>query len=512
MDNTTSNKNDKQNTPKISFNLKSGNNSSENTSFSLKLSKSNNNPNEKKSHAAFGENDDHVNQHNVQLVSGIDLKTGVSIAHPSVESTEHQPDKKDTLIIQPVPNKDWRNEIVRVRRGDATSRHKKSDIYLPQDQSQTENKSDLENLIEQEKKQLTFGLNNGTKATETHTTDQDQIKEITEEISKAELTEDERAREALIKGEPASDLVVPLPQIRPNNYMEDEEEDEELIVQTLTEEEAFKKDISHRPDAPDMEAYQRIPVEEFGAALLRGMGWNGSDNDDSLQKTKRSSLQSGYRNQTSSEIDAAIQRPALLGIGAKPMAAAGIPEMGAWGKGAKPGANGQSKKQDRVYVPLIKINKKSGKPVDEESEEEGKQSTLEKKTKRDRNRNRSSSPNRYDDYTSKKSSRRGKDNDEKEYRDKRSYDDYDRDRRRRSKRDDEDYDREKYHRRKRDYDDDNYDDRKYQSKRSRDDKYRDRDHDRYRDDYERSSSSRSYSKHSDRKSRDWDRKDKDKRR
>lgn len=83
----------------------------------------------KKSHAAFGENDDHVNQNNVQLVSGIDLKTGASIAHPSVESTEPQPDKNDTLIIQPVPNKDWRNEIVRVRRGDFTSRHKRV-IYI----------------------------------------------------------------------------------------------------------------------------------------------------------------------------------------------------------------------------------------------------------------------------------------------------------------------------------------------------------------------------------------------
>lgn len=37
---------------------------------------------------------------------------------------------------------------------------------------------------------------------------------------------------------------------------------------------AFRDDYEKRPDETTMEEYENIPVEEFGAALLRGLGWN----------------------------------------------------------------------------------------------------------------------------------------------------------------------------------------------------------------------------------------------
>lgn len=37
---------------------------------------------------------------------------------------------------------------------------------------------------------------------------------------------------------------------------------------------SFKDDVENRPDETGMEAYEKIPVDEFGAALLRGLGWN----------------------------------------------------------------------------------------------------------------------------------------------------------------------------------------------------------------------------------------------
>lgn len=37
---------------------------------------------------------------------------------------------------------------------------------------------------------------------------------------------------------------------------------------------SFKDDYEKRPDETTMEEYEHIPVEEFGAALLRGLGWN----------------------------------------------------------------------------------------------------------------------------------------------------------------------------------------------------------------------------------------------
>jgi hypothetical protein len=45
----------------------------------------------------------------------------------------------------------------------------------------------------------------------------------------------------------------------------------------------YRRDVSLRPEAPDVhsEVYDAVPVEAFGAALLRGMGWTGDvDPDD----------------------------------------------------------------------------------------------------------------------------------------------------------------------------------------------------------------------------------------
>ncbi|KAF0686305.1 Aste57867_21911 [Aphanomyces stellatus] len=41
----------------------------------------------------------------------------------------------------------------------------------------------------------------------------------------------------------------------------------------------FKHDLSMRPDELDIhsDAFDAVPIEEFGAALLRGMGWTGKD-------------------------------------------------------------------------------------------------------------------------------------------------------------------------------------------------------------------------------------------
>ena len=41
----------------------------------------------------------------------------------------------------------------------------------------------------------------------------------------------------------------------------------------MDETEAFRKDVEKLPDEATMEDYERVPVEQFGAALLRGLGW-----------------------------------------------------------------------------------------------------------------------------------------------------------------------------------------------------------------------------------------------
>lgn len=66
--------------------------------------------------------------------------------------------------------------------------------------------------------------------------------------------------------------------------------------QTITEADALKQDVEELPDSASLEDYSRVPVAQFGAALLRGMGW----------KAKKDS-----------ELYLPEARPALLGIGAK---------------------------------------------------------------------------------------------------------------------------------------------------------------------------------------------------
>ncbi|KAJ2369557.1 DNA primase large subunit Spp2 [Coemansia sp. RSA 2610] len=62
---------------------------------------------------------------------------------------------------------------------------------------------------------------------------------------------------------------------------------------------ASKVDESELSDV-DEEAYERVPIEEFGAAMLRGMGWSGGD-----------------AGKAESEEDSR-PRPSLLGLGAAP--------------------------------------------------------------------------------------------------------------------------------------------------------------------------------------------------
>lgn len=65
-----------------------------------------------------------------------------------------------------------------------------------------------------------------------------------------------------------------------------------------SETERFSKDLQSRPSEPTRETYSKVPVEEFGAALLRGMGWKGPDASDTNKPIKY------------------VARPERLGLGA----------------------------------------------------------------------------------------------------------------------------------------------------------------------------------------------------
>ncbi|KAJ1845488.1 hypothetical protein LPJ73_004834 [Coemansia sp. RSA 2703] len=68
------------------------------------------------------------------------------------------------------------------------------------------------------------------------------------------------------------------------------------------DEESFSDDV-------DEETYERVPVEAFGAAMLRGMGWKGEDEESSGDNNKKP--------RSNDPVDF-TPRPSLLGLGAKP--------------------------------------------------------------------------------------------------------------------------------------------------------------------------------------------------
>ena len=166
-------------------------------------------------------------------------------------------------------------------------------------------------------------------------------------------TEDQLALEALVSGDSKkTSTLVLAPQ---NNSLDWREARAKSMMQSETD--AYRADLARRPDVPDLAAYEAVPVEEFGAALLRGMGW-------------KEGMELGARGKKAGEKGAkpkAVERrPALLGLGAKTQAEAMGMELGGWGKGDKAtlGAKGGKGWVDKTYVPVVLRNKVTGQIMD----------------------------------------------------------------------------------------------------------------------------------------------------
>ncbi|PLB34418.1 spliceosome ATPase-activating subunit SPP2 [Aspergillus candidus] len=268
---------------------------------------------------------------------------------------------------------------------------------------------------------------------------------------------------------------------------------------------SFKADVAARPEPASLDQYNAIPVEDFGAALLRGMGW----------KEGQAVGRGKYGSNNAKAVGAPKvpeRRPGFLGIGAKDASGGkgAEAELGAWGRAAMRKGSRKSGKEgepntEGVYMPVMMRNTQTGEFVTEEElsalqkdSKTKKADDDEWKERRDRNleksgrdRDRDSRRRRdddYDDRSERKSSRRDRsrsssdrhsrrrkyddDDDDRYYRDR---DDKDRDRRRDRDRD-SDRDRERSHRYR---DDDRYSSSRHSSKESsRHGRDRERDRDR----------------------------------
>jgi len=155
------------------------------------------------------------------------------------------------------------------------------------------------------------------------------------------------------------------------------------LVIAMTEEDALRSDLDHRPDAPDAAAYEAVPVEAFGAAMLRGMGW-------------KEGMGAGRRRNGPQQAPEVQRRAALLGLGAKERPP---PENGAITAGSKTGESSKeaarSSRPNMKYVPVIQRergNGKSGTPIPEQNQSERSGTNTPTRRDRDRERERERSP------------------------------------------------------------------------------------------------------------------------
>jgi hypothetical protein len=83
-----------------------------------------------------------------------------------------------------------------------------------------------------------------------------------------------------------------------------------IISTPVSEQDAYRQDVQELPESASLDDYDRVPVAQFGAALLRGMGWQ--EGTAASRKVGKDGKAKGITEPYMPEA-----RPALLGIGAK---------------------------------------------------------------------------------------------------------------------------------------------------------------------------------------------------
>ncbi|MCJ1377247.1 hypothetical protein MMC17_000339 [Xylographa soralifera] len=259
--------------------------------------------------------------HGPQPVSAFDHSAGGAIG----EINQNEP--KAALVIQRQNNRNWREE----------SRRKRGKNLLPAEERAVREGKVVDGDDTGSAERETFGLTvvKRNSDVEVQTI---QVLEGNQPETKTK-TADEEALEALLVGKKKSNLVLPT--------IDNGDLGNERFEGRLIEDDSFKSDIASRPDSATMDEYNAVPIEEFGAALLRGMGWKEGD---VVGKRKNQIIKARIIE----------RRPALLGIGAKEVPE-GLEELGAWGKGAK-----GKKMYTKGAAPVLLKNSKTGEMLTEE--------------------------------------------------------------------------------------------------------------------------------------------------
>ena len=294
----------------------------------------------KRPHSALADPDsDHEEHAEPQLVTSFDHSAGGAIS--ATKTPEKTP-----LIIKAQRNRDWREE----------SRRKRRKNLLPAEVQAAENGTNglaQNGMIEKDEISKEAGLkfvkaeknDDVVMVNGPSTNGEDNSGQETEQ------TADEEAIQALLGKEKKSNLVIPTA----NGSYEGANGEQPLQDDYSDEDDRFKADVASRPNSCTLDEYARIPVEDFGSAMLRGMGW-------------KEGQVVGKSNEKSRAPRTVERRPALLGIGAKEVPGNDLEALGAWGKAAKT----KKKRVDMAYSPVLLKNQKTGEMLTEEELEKKK--------------------------------------------------------------------------------------------------------------------------------------------
>ncbi|KAJ4264865.1 hypothetical protein NW762_005108 [Fusarium torreyae] len=211
---------------------------------------------------------------------------GADGAETERKAKDVRTEKKDYVIARQA-NRDWRSEARAQRKGKN---------LLPEEARAQQNGTTVETEPADQDKGLKWGLTIKEKTVEednedagSNPTEDTAPKDDDPKKSPPKRTADDEAMDALLGNK---------------------EEDEKIIH--ATEEDAYRRDIKEAGEASTLDDYEAMPVEEFGAALLRGMGWDGKPRG-AVKEVKR--------------------RPNRLGLGAKELK--GEEDLGGWNQNGK---------------------------------------------------------------------------------------------------------------------------------------------------------------------------------
>lgn len=252
-----------------------------------------------------------------------------SAAGGAVDARAPKKEEKKPLVIAALANRDWREASKR-------QRAQKYGITTEQLEARNESAQNPEGVdkVVKETEAVRYGLNVFAPSASTSAEDAQQEEEAQQQQDdkpEQPKTADQLAIDALTGAAPTSTLTIP--------------------TAAVTEEDAFNDSYHSAPPAPSLSDYAAVPVEEYGAAMLRGMGWKGPSSTPTTTQSKTGKKQLPP-----------AKRPALLGIGADPNAAAQAEELGAWGKSSSRGG----RKEPTMFIPVSMKNKKTGETLTEE--------------------------------------------------------------------------------------------------------------------------------------------------